>query len=211
MTAVPTQPKLFQDDLDGDHLQRYLNSRYLSVDTETMGLNSLRDRLCLVQMCNEEGVTAFVQIVHNQAPNLKILLESPAVEKIFHFARFDLATLQHWLGIRVQPVFCTKIASRLIRTYSGFHGLKDLVRELRGMEMDKQQQSSDWGAATLTAQQLQYAQSDVVHLVALKEGLERMLQREGRLEMARACMNFLPTRVNLDLAGWEAEDIFAHS
>ena len=211
MTAVPTQPRLFQDDLDGEYLQKYLNSRYLSVDTETMGLNIIRDRLCVVQMCNEEGVAAIVQIKTYRAPNLKKVLESPAVEKILHFARFDLASLQHWLGIRVQPVFCTKIASRLVRTYSGYHGLKDLVRELRGMEMDKQQQSSDWGASDLSAQQIQYAQSDVVHLVALKEGLERMLQREGRLEMARACMNFLPTRVDLDLAGWEAEDIFAHS
>ncbi len=211
MTTVPTLPKIFLDDLDEEYLQRYLNSRFLSVDTETMGLNVLRDRLCVVQMCNEEGVVAVVQIKDRQAPRLKQVLESSSVEKIFHFARYDLASLRHWLGIYVQPVFCTKIASRLVRTYSGYHGLKDLVRELRGMEMDKQQQSSDWGAETLSAQQIQYVQSDVIHLVTLKEGLERMLQREGRLQLAQSCMAFLPTRVTLDLAGWESEDIFSHS
>ncbi|MBF0460206.1 MAG: ribonuclease D [Magnetococcales bacterium] len=214
---MQTQPKVFQGDLDAEYQQRYLSSRYLSVDTETMGLNVLRDRLCVVQMCNENGAVAIVQISQEQAaqrrpaPRLQAVLESSAVEKIFHFARYDLATLRHWLGIQVQPVFCTKIASRLIRTYSGFHGLKDLVREVRGVEMDKQQQSSDWGAVTLSAKQLQYVQSDVIHLVTLKEALEVMLQREGRLELARECMAFLPTRVTLDLAGWEAEDIFAHS
>ncbi|MBF0402115.1 MAG: ribonuclease D [Magnetococcales bacterium] len=211
MPTRPTQPKIFQDDLDEAYLQRYLKSRYLSVDTETMGLNVLRDRLCLVQMCNEEGLVAMVQIKNFQAPHLKELLESPQVEKIFHFARFDLASLRHWLNIQVQPVFCTKIASRLVRTYSGYHGLKDLTRELLGVEMDKQQQSSDWGSAALSPQQIQYAQSDVLHLVPLKEALEEMLQREGRLETAQSCMAFLPTRVSLDLAGWEAEDIFAHS
>ncbi|MEO5362756.1 MAG: ribonuclease D [Magnetococcus sp. DMHC-8] len=211
MTTVQTHPTMFQGDLDEEYLQRYLNSRYLSVDTETMGLNVLRDRLCVVQMCNEEGVVAVLQVDSRQAPRLQTLLESPAVEKIFHFARYDLASLRHWLGIRVAPVFCTKIASRLVRTYSGYHGLKDLVRELRGLEMDKQQQSSDWGVASLSPQQVQYVQSDVIHLVALKEALERMLQREDRLDLARACMDFLPTRVTLDLAGWEAEDIFAHS
>ncbi|MEO5341529.1 MAG: ribonuclease D [Magnetococcus sp. MYC-9] len=210
---MQTQAKIFQNDLDAAYQQRYLNSRYLSVDTETMGLNILRDRLCLVQMCNEEGLMAVVQIQQNQAeaPRLRELLESQAVEKILHFARFDLASLRHWLGIQVQPVFCTKIASRLIRTYSGYHGLKDLVRELCGKELDKQQQSSDWGTHELSALQIQYAQSDVIHLVTVKESLERMLQREGRLDLARRCMAFLPTRVDLDLAGWEAEDIFAHS
>lgn len=208
---MSTQPVLFQDDLDGDFLQQYLKSRYLSVDTETMGLSLLRDRLCVVQMCNEAGLVAVVQIKNFQAPHLKMVLESPSVEKIFHFARFDLASLRQWLGIHVQPVFCTKIASRLVRTYSGFHGLKDLTRELLGVEMDKQQQSSDWGSATLSPKQLNYVASDVIHLVAIKERLEGMLQREGRLETARACMAFLPTRVTLDLAGWEAEDIFAHS
>ena len=211
MTTVQTQPKIFQNDLDAEYLHRYLKSRYLSVDTETMGLNVLRDRVCVVQMCNEEGVVAVVQIKNRRAPHLKELLESPAVEKIFHFARYDLASLRHWLGIWVQPVFCTKIASRLVRTYSGYHGLKDLVRELRGIEMDKQQQSSYWGVDTLSSQQIQYVRSDVIHLVALKEALEAMLEREGRLEIARTCMNFLPTRVILDLAGWESEDIFAHS
>ena len=211
MSTLPTQPMIFQDDLDEAYLQRYMNSRYLSVDTETMGLQFLRDHLCVVQMCNEDGQIALVQIKNFQAPRLKVLFEAADVEKIFHFARFDLATLQHWLGIRVQPVFCTKIASRLIRTYSGSHGLKDLVRELIGVEMDKQQQSSDWGGDTLSSRQISYAASDVIHLVAIKEVLEKMLQREGRLKMARECMDFLPTRVKLDLAGWESEDIFSHS
>lgn len=211
MTTLATQPIIFQDDLDERSLQTYLKSRYLAVDTETMGLQVLRDHLCVVQMCNEDGLISLVQIKKYQAPRLKQLLESTAVEKIFHFARFDLATLQHWLGIRVQPVYCTKIASRLVRTYSGYHGLKDLARELANIEMDKQQQSSDWGADTLTSKQAVYAASDVIHLIAIKEALDAMLQREGRLPLARACMEFLPTRVALDLAGWEAEDIFSHS
>ena len=209
-TTLPNQPMLFKDDLDDACLQRYMNSRYLSVDTETMGLHTLRDHLCVVQMCNEDGLISLVQTQSFRAPRLKILLESEKVEKIFHFARFDLAALQHWLDIRVAPVFCTKIASRLARTYSGYHGLKDLTRELLNIEMNKQQQSSDWGSVTLSEEQLQYAASDVIHLVALKEALEGILKREGRLDMARACMNFLPTRVALDLAGWEPEDIFSH-
>ena len=211
MTTLPTKPVIFQDDLDEAQLQRYMNSKYLAVDTETMGLQVFRDHLCVVQMCNEDGLISLVQVKKFQAPKLKVLLEASSVEKIFHFARFDLTTLKHWLGIQVQPVFCTKIASRLIRTYSGFHGLKDLTRELVGIEMDKRQQSSDWGAATLSSRQIEYAASDVIHLVAIKKALEEMLQREERLSMAKACMAFLPTRVALDLAGWEAEDIFAHS
>lgn len=211
MTTLPVQPVIFQDDLDEASLQCYMNSRYLAVDTETMGLQVLRDRLCVVQMCNEDGVIALVQTGNYKAPRLKKLLESTTVEKIFHFARFDLATLQHWLGIQVQPVFCTKIASRMMRTYSGQHGLKELALELLGVEMDKQQQSSDWGVPILSPQQVLYAASDVIHLVAIKEALEGMLQREGRLSMSKECMAFLPTRVALDLAGWEADDIFAHS
>ena len=210
MTTSSTQPMLFQDDLDEAYLQRYMNSRYLAVDTETMGLQVLRDHLCVVQMCNEDGVIALVQTKNFQAPRLKTLLEAENVEKIFHFARFDLASLQHWLGILVRPVFCTKIASRLIRTYSGYHGLKDLSQELLGVDMDKKQQSSDWGATTLSSKQLSYAASDVINLVAIKEALEAMLLREGRLKMAKECMAFLPTRVELDLAGWESEDIFSH-
>lgn len=211
MTTTPAQPVLFQDDLDEAFMQRYLNSRFLAVDTETMGLQVLRDHLCVVQMCNEEGLTALVQVKNYQAPRLKRVMEAANVEKIFHFARFDLATLQHWLQIHVQPVFCTKIASRLIRTYSGSHGLKTLSLELIGVEMDKQQQSSDWGATTLSDQQIRYAASDVIYLIKIKEALESMLLREGRLELAKTCMAFLPTRVELDLAGWEPEDIFAHS
>lgn len=210
MATVSEQPKIFTDDLDEAYLDRYMNSRYLAVDTETMGLQVARDHLCVVQMCNEEGVTALVQTKRFQAPHLKTLLESPKIEKVFHFARFDLAMLWHWLNIQVQPVFCTKIASRLVRTYSGFHGLKDLAQELLGVAMDKQQQSSDWGAETLSEQQVRYAASDVIHLIAIKRALETMLAREKRMEVAQRCMTFLPTRVALDLAGWEAEDIFAH-
>ncbi|MBF0311087.1 MAG: ribonuclease D [Magnetococcales bacterium] len=202
---------LLQDDLDQVLCERFSASRFLAVDTETRGLNLSRDRLCLVQMCNEEGVTALVQVRDQPAPRLKLVLESPGVEKIFHFARFDLAALRHWLGIRVNPVFCTKIASRLVRTYAPRHGLKDLVAELLNIEMDKEAQSSDWASPNLSAKQLAYAAADVTHLVALRERLLEMLIREGRWELARSCMDFLPTRVDLDLAGWEAEDIFSHS
>lgn len=215
MTVQNAEPTVLAEDLDEETYQIYRKSRYLAVDTETLGLQILRDRLCLVQLCNEAGVTTLVQIkkhqTKQQAPRLRAVLESPEVEKIFHFARFDIASLQHWLGCQVTPVFCTKIASRLVRTYTDGHGLKDLCLELLGVEMDKKQQSSDWAATTLSAAQIQYAASDVIHLVAIKEKLEFMLQRDGRMEMARACMDFLPHRVNLDLAGWEEEDIFSHS
>ncbi|MBF0178339.1 MAG: ribonuclease D [Magnetococcales bacterium] len=202
---------VLQDDLDEERQQRYLQSRYLAVDTETQGLHLQRDRLCLVQMCNEEGLVTLVQIRRDQAPRLKTVLEASGVEKIFHFARFDVAMLRHRLGIQVQPVFCTKIASRLIRTYTSSHGLKDLVAEFMDIRLDKQQQSSDWAATTLTPQQQAYAAADVVHLVAIREKLVTMLQREKRLELAQACMAFLPTRALLDLGGWEEEDIFSHS
>ncbi|MBF0212464.1 MAG: ribonuclease D [Magnetococcales bacterium] len=210
LPSASGQAVVLRDDLDAERLRLYLGSRYLSIDTETMGLKTKRDRLCLVQMCNEDGVITLVQIRAAQAPRLKELLESDRVEKIAHFARFDMAALRHWLGIEIQPVFCTKIASRLTRTFTDRHGLKDLAAELLGVEMNKEQQSSDWAADQLSDKQIAYASADVIHLVALKERLEAMLQREGRFDMAQACMRFLPHRVTLDLAGWEEEDLFAH-
>jgi ribonuclease D len=192
-------------------LSRYTNS--VAIDTETMGLNPHRDRLCVVQLSSGDGSADVVQIPkdHADAPNLKALLADPAITKIFHFARFDLAVLFETFGVMPQPVYCTKIASRLTRTYTDRHGLKDLVRELLNIDLSKQQQSSDWGAPQLNEAQLAYAASDVLHLHALRERLDAMLAREGRTELAQACFNFLPTRAKLDLNGWQLEDIFAHS
>jgi ribonuclease D len=192
-------------------LSRYGNS--VAIDTETMGLNPHRDRLCVVQLSPGDGSADVVQIPkgHTDAPNLKALLGNPAVTKIFHFARFDITTLFHTFGVMPQPIYCTKIASRLSRTYTDRHGLKDLVRELLNIDLSKQQQSSDWGADTLSEAQLAYAASDVLHLHALRERLDMMLAREGRTATAQACFDFLPTRARLDLGGFEAEDIFAHS
>jgi len=192
-------------------LSRYTSS--VAIDTETMGLNPHRDRLCVVQLSNGDGSADVVQIPkdHANAPYLKALLGNPAITKIFHFARFDVAALYHAFGVMAQPVYCTKIASRLSRTYTDRHGLKDLVRELLNIDLSKQQQSSDWGAQQLNEAQLAYAASDVLHLHALRERLDAMLAREGRTELAKACFEFLPTRAKLDLGGWENEDIFAHS
>ena len=192
-------------------LSRYTSS--VAIDTETMGLNPHRDRLCVVQLSNGDGSADVVQIPkdHANAPNLKALLGNPAITKIFHFARFDVAALYHAFGVMPQPVYCTKIASRLSRTYTDRHGLKDLVREVLNIDLSKQQQSSDWGAQQLNEAQLAYAASDVLHLHALRERLDAMLAREGRTELAKACFEFLPTRARLDLGGWENEDIFAHS
>ena len=191
-------------------------SRYkgvIAVDTEAMGLDPRRDRLCVVQLSPGDGSADVVQIPSGavNAPNLKRLMSDSALMKIFHYARFDLGMLYGALGVMPGPVFCTRTASRLARTYTDKHGLKDLVRELIGIDMSKQQQSSDWGAETLTDAQLSYAASDVLHLHTLKEKLEVMLAREGRAELAAGCFRFLPDRVRLDLAGWAAEDIFAHS
>lgn len=192
-------------------LSRYTTS--VAIDTETMGLNPHRDRLCVVQMSNGDGSADIVQVPkgHHDAPNLKKLLADPKITKIFHFARFDLAALYHAYGVMPQPVYCTKIASRLSRTYTDRHGLKDLVREVLNIDLSKQQQSSDWGAEALSEAQLAYAASDVLHLHALRDKLDPMLAREGRNELAKACFEFLPARAKLDLQGWEAEDIFAHS
>jgi ribonuclease D len=193
-------------------LSRY-QSGAVAIDTETMGLDPHRDRLCLVQLSPGDGSADVVQMPAGpvEAPNLKSLLANPALLKIFHFARFDVAVLMHSLGVTPAPIYCTKIASRLTRTYTDKHGLKDLVRELLGVDLSKQQQSSDWGAGHLTEAQLAYAASDVLHLHALKDKLDAMLAREGRGDLAAACFGFLPDRAKLDLAGWAAEDIFAHS
>lgn len=184
----------------------------IAVDTEAMGLNPVRDALCVVQLSSGDGSAHVVQLERSyDCPNLKALLADERVLKIFHFARFDVAMMKKWLGITCAPVWCTKIASKLARTYTDRHGLKDVTRELIGANMDKSQQSSDWGAAELTDQQLQYAASDVLHLHEIREGLTRMLEREGRVELAQACFEFLPVRADLDLLGWEGTDIFAHS
>jgi ribonuclease D len=185
----------------------------VAIDTETLGLNHRRDRLCVVQLSAGDGSADVVQIPAGRvdAPNLRALLVDPAVIKIFHFARFDLAALQTAFGVMPAPVYCTKIASRLTRTYTDKHGLKDLVRDILGIDLSKQQQMSDWGGEELTDAQVAYAASDVLHLHALKERLDHLLAREGRQDLAAACFRFLPERVRLDLAGWAEEDIFAHS
>jgi ribonuclease D len=185
----------------------------VAVDTETLGLKPHRDRLCLVQLSAGDGSADLVQLGPDgyAAPRLKRLLGDPGVLKLFHFARFDLAVLFRYLGVMPGPVYCTKIASRLTRTYTDRHGLKDLVRDLLGIDLSKQQQTSDWGAETLSEAQLAYAAADVLHLHALKQRLDALLAREGRTPLARACFDFLPTRARLDLDGWDEEDIFAHS
>ena len=188
---------------------------FVAIDTETLGLNPHRDRLCVVQLSPGDGTADIVQIPAGagryDAPNLEKLLVDPNITKLFHFARFDVAILGKTFGITVAPVWCTKIASRLTRTYTDRHGLKDLTRELLGIDLSKQQQSSDWAAEELTDAQLNYAASDVLHLHALQAKLAAMLAREKRAELAGACFRFLPTRAQLDLAGWPEEDIFAHS
>lgn len=185
----------------------------VAIDCETMGLNPHRDRLCVVQLSGGDGDAHIVQIAKGQteAPNLCRMLEDPDVLKLFHFGRFDIAALYHAFGALTAPVYCTKIASRLVRTYTDRHGLKNLTQELLGIDISKQQQMSDWGAPELTEAQLDYAASDVLHLHRLRSALDKRLAREGRAEMAQACFDFLPTRAKLDLAGWPEIDIFAHS
>jgi ribonuclease D len=191
-------------------------SRYkgaVAIDTETMGLDVARDRLCVVQLSPGDGSADVVQILPHaaDAPNLKRLLADKSLLKIFHFARFDLGVLCNAFGVMSEPVYCTKIASRLARTYTDKHGLKDLVREILGQDLSKQQQSSDWGAPELSEAQIAYAAADVTHLHALKDRLDAMLAREGRGQLAAACFRFLPERARLDLAGFATDDIFAHS
>ncbi|CUH84324.1 ribonuclease D [Thalassovita mediterranea] len=204
---------LYQNDLpDGLDL-----GPMVAIDCETMGLNPHRDRLCVVQLSGGDGHAHIVQIAQDQigkgkeaAPNLCALLENPDVIKLFHYGRFDIAAMFNAFGALAAPVYCTKIASKLVRTYTDRHGLKNLLQELLQQDISKQQQSSDWGAPTLTKAQLDYAASDVLHLHRLKRELDRMLDREGRAEMAQACFDFLPTRARLDLAGWPDVDIFSH-
>ena len=184
----------------------------VAVDTETMGLNPHRDRLCLVQLSAGDGNAHLVQIPRGlvNAPRLSALIADPKVLKLFHFGRFDIAMLEHALGVRCEPVYCTKIAARLVRTFTDRWGLKDLCKELLGVDLSKQQQTSDWGAETLSEEQLAYAASDVLHLHALRAKLDSLLAREGRTELAEAAFRFLPTRARLDLAGWLEVDIFEH-
>jgi ribonuclease D len=184
----------------------------VAVDSETLGLNPMRDRLCLVQLSAGDGVCHAVQFAPNEyaAPNLKRLLRDPNVTKLFHFARFDVAMFQRHLGVTTAPIYCTKIASKLVRTYTDKHGLKDLVKELLGVDLSKEQQSSDWGAPELSERQLAYAANDVAYLHRLKDVLDGMLEREHRSALAKACFDFLPSRAQLDLAGWDDVDIFAH-
>ena len=200
--------KLYQGDLpDGLDL-----GPIVAIDTETLGLNPFRDRLCLAQLSSGDGVCHAVQFAAGEyaAPNLKKMLADPNTTKLFHFARFDIAMFRRWLGVDCQPIYCTKVASKLVRTYTDRHGLKDLVREILGVDISKEQQSSDWGATDLTEKQLTYAAGDVAYLHQLKTALDKMLEREGRTHLAKACFDFLPSRAELDLAGWDEVDIFAH-
>ncbi|MFD2238907.1 ribonuclease D [Aureimonas populi] len=192
-------------------LSRYTGS--VAIDTETLGLDTRRDRLCVVQLSPGDGTADLVQIARGQreAPNLTALLADTSKTKIFHYARFDIAALFHAFGVMTQPVFCTKIASRLTRTYTDRHGLKDLTKELIGVDISKQQQSSDWAAETLSPAQIEYAASDVLYLHDLMGVLLKRLEREERLDLAKASFAYLPTRARLDLLGWDAEDIFSHS
>jgi ribonuclease D len=185
--------------------------KIIAVDTEAMGLNPVRDALCVVQISSGDGSAHVVQLERSfNCPNLKAMMADQTILKIFHFARFDVAMMRKWLGINCAPIWCTKIASKLARTYTDRHGLKDVTREIVGVNMDKSQQSSDWGAAELSDQQMQYAASDVLHLHEVRLGLLAMLEREGRVELAQACFDFLPVRAELDLKGWAEDDIFAH-
>lgn len=199
---------LYKNDLpDGLHL-----GPIVAIDCETMGLNPHRDRLCVVQLSGGDGHAHIVQIEmgQTQAPNLAALLENPDVLKLFHFGRFDIAAMYNAFGALAQPVYCTKIASKLVRTFTDRHGLKYLLQDLIGVDVSKHQQQSDWGSVELTAAQMDYAASDVLYLHRLKNALDMMLAREGRVEMAQACFDFLPMRAKLDLAGWPEQDIFAH-
>lgn len=183
----------------------------VAIDAEMLGLHPERDRLCLIQLSSGDGTAHLVQFNGNyNAPNLKKLLTDPKVTKLFHFARLDIAFIEKYLGVTTAPIYCTKIASKLARTFSSHHGLKVLCRDLLNLEMDKHQQTTDWGAATLTPEQLAYAASDVLHLHKLRDILQDLLKREGRDGLAKACFEFLPTRAKLDLAGWSEDDIFAH-
>ncbi len=200
--------KLYRGDLPAD----FNAGTSIAIDTETLGLRPHRDRLCVVQISTGDGNAVLVQFDGKdyQAPRLKAVLEDPKVMKIFHFARFDVAVLKHYVGAVTSPVYCTKIASKLTRTYTDRHGLKDILKEMLGIEANKQQQSSDWGSHVLSEAQKQYAAGDVLYLHELKSRFDQMLEREGRTAMARACFDFVNMRADLDLAGWSEEDVFAH-
>jgi ribonuclease D len=203
--------RLHKGDISAEAAARYTGA--IAIDTETLGLIPRRDRLCVVQLSPGDGTADVIQIAsgQTQAPNLVAMLEDPIRQKIFHFGRFDIAVLYHTFAVTTAPVFCTKIASRLSRTYTDRHGLKDNLKELLEVDISKVQQSSDWAAETLTPAQLEYAASDVLHLHALREKLTARLTRDGRWDMATACFEFLPVRAKLDLLGWDETDIFAHS
>ena len=196
----------------GDLPEGLLFGDSVAIDTEAMGLNPHRDRLCLVQLSRGNGDAHLVQLAPGcyEAPNLRRLLADPGVVKLFHFARFDIAMLYHYLGVMARPLYCTKIASRLVRTFTDRHGLRDLCKDLLGVELKKEQQSSDWGAPSLSEEQMRYAASDVLYLHALRARLDTMLAREGRTELAQNCFDFLPARALLDLEGWPEQDIFVH-
>ena len=196
----------------GDLPEGLLLGDAVAIDTEAMGLNPHRDRLCLVQLSRGNGDAYLVQFDAGcyDAPNLRRLLADPGILKLFHFARFDIAMLYHYLGVMARPLYCTKVASRLVRTFTDRHGLRDLCKDLLGVDLKKEQQTSDWGAASLSEEQLRYAASDVRYLHALRTRLDEMLAREGRTELARSCFDFLPVRALLDLEGWPEQDIFAH-
>jgi ribonuclease D len=207
----PNQFQSFDRDLSTEWLEDYLQAAAIAVDTETMGLLPLRDRLCLVQLCDEHDRVAVIRVERGQtgAPNLKRLLEDPKITKVFHFARFDITTLRHHLGIQVHPIFCTKIASKLARTYSSKHGLKDLIQEVVGIELDKSAQSSDWGnAMQLSEAQLRYAANDVRYLLQARQKLIEMLEREERWELAKQCFECLPVFAQLDLLQYQ--NLFEH-
>lgn len=202
------KPDVYQDDLPEDVLQRYLRQDVIAIDTETRGLIVHRDRLCLVQFCDAEGVVSFVRYRGQPAPNMQRLLTEQSVTKLFHFGRFDIGVLKYYLGVWTTPVWCTKIASKLVRTYTDRHSLKDLVRELLQREMDKSDQSSDWARDDLSDSQLEYAANDVRVLVPLQNKLKELLERENRLDLAKRLFEFLPTQCEMDLTGFK--DIFEH-
>ena len=208
MKATPKSIEFHQGDLP----QGIDFGASVAVDTETMGLKPGRDRLCLIQLSAGDGVCHLVQFAKGRygAPNLKALLTDENVTKIFHFARFDVMVIRRYLEVDCRPVYCTKMASKLVRTYTAAHGLKDLCRQLLGIEISKEQQTSDWGAATLSDEQITYAASDVLHLHALRDKLDAMLAREGRADLARACFDFMNARAELDLGGWDEPDLFSH-
>lgn len=203
------KPLLFDTDLPDDIFRKYMTKSVIAIDTETRGLNIRRDRLCLIQLCDEDGLVAFVRYTGKPAPNLQKLLESKDVMKLFHFGRFDIAVLKHYLNVDVNPVWCTKIASKLIRTYTDRHSLKDLVRELLVIELDKSDQSSDWARSDLSESQLEYAANDVRVLIPLQRRFKELLERENLTEVADRLFAFLPTVCDLDLRGWDV-NIYSH-